>query len=191
MFIFSNLARDCILIDKTTQSLPLTINFRQIGVGKLRKYLEQNDFADYLTALNLTNEDDLKEKLMESDFEWKPPTGERPLPDYSGRTSAATILAIFLAMMLFKFGSFVFGNYQIIICTVNLFVQLIHIEFLFSFHQRSNCGFKLIVDRLVTDPKMKQILFRVYYASLLKFWDLPILVLLYAFCRKLSFFVFL
>ena len=72
----SNLAKDCIPIDKTTQSLPLTLNFKQIDVNKLRKYLEHKDFGDYLAVHNLTQEDDLRQKLIKSDFEWKPPQSE-------------------------------------------------------------------------------------------------------------------
>lgn len=108
-FQSSNLARDCIPISQTVKTLPLTLHFRQVNVDKLRKYLRQMDFGDYLDAQNLTQEDDLREKLIESDFEWHPnnvDTGDNVVSDYL----EMILLAIFLTIIIVKLSLFALGN---------------------------------------------------------------------------------
>ena len=92
--------------------MPLTLNFRQIGVCKLRNYLEQKDFEEYLSGQNLTYEDDLRAKLIESDFEWRPDTGHTGHKVATDDYSAFILLAIFLVMILVKFGLFALGNWH-------------------------------------------------------------------------------
>ena len=67
---FSNLAKDCLPIDRTTKSLPLYLNFRQISLDKLRYYIQQKDFRDYFRHPNQTGVDDfVRVKQIEYDLE--------------------------------------------------------------------------------------------------------------------------
>lgn len=78
------------------------------------------DFDDYLGAQNLTQEDDLREKLIESDFEWKPPQTEdagnnkTDTKDADGKVASDCPgwfpFAIFLAMIFVKFRLSTLGN---------------------------------------------------------------------------------
>ena len=66
---FSNLVRDCIPINQTTELLPLNLIFKQIDRSKLRDYLKQSDFEEYLRRSNRPNVEFIRENLIASDFE--------------------------------------------------------------------------------------------------------------------------
>ena len=63
----SNLARDCIPIDQTAESLPLNLIFKQIKMDKLKDYLRQSDFEEYFRR-SKPYEEFIRENLIASDF---------------------------------------------------------------------------------------------------------------------------
>lgn len=71
----SNLAKNRIPVSETAQWLPLNLTFRQISRDKLEKYLFPNDSTRFRKHWNATDDDFVREKLIESDFEWQASDG--------------------------------------------------------------------------------------------------------------------
>ena len=61
--------KDCIPIEPTTEWLPLNLTFRQISMGKLVNLLRQRDLEKSFERQNILNEDAVRAKRVESDFE--------------------------------------------------------------------------------------------------------------------------
>ena len=71
-FLFSNLAKDCIQIRETTESLPLHITFEEVSSEKVNAYLKHSEFDDYFRGTNQTNEGErefVREQLIQNNFE--------------------------------------------------------------------------------------------------------------------------
>ena len=66
---FSNLARDCVSIDQTTNWLPLNFTFRQISLKKMGNFLRQRDLEESFGRPNLAYKDAVRARRIESDFE--------------------------------------------------------------------------------------------------------------------------
>ena len=74
-------------------------------MSKLRDYLGQKDFEEYLRAQNLTDEDDLREKLIQRDFE------KKTVPRDTGYTMQEIFFSfLLLASLFFKFLLCELGN---------------------------------------------------------------------------------
>ena len=65
----SNLAKDCVSIDQTTDWLPLNLTFRQISLKKMANFLRQRDLEESFGGPNLAYEDAVRAKRIESNFE--------------------------------------------------------------------------------------------------------------------------